>query len=179
MSLWRTVLAWLAIVAGSAAALKTADCLPALIAGTPQGVRVYSTLNDAEHAVGARVWLPAYYPDSLAWPPERVDAWPGPPVMVAVRVSGRADHREKLVIVESLWARAAADARLLPAAPVLLSSDIRIGDRAARLDRVVAPGGEVLHDVTWDQGRRRLTLRYRGPVEELLTIADSMERMHR
>ncbi len=173
----RIVRSWLLVVAAFALGLKAVDRLPALIAGTPHGVRVYESVATAERAVGARIWLPAFYPDTLAWPPARIDAWPGPPVVVALHVNGRADGRERLVIVQSFQSPAAAPPVLLPAPVQLLTTtDVRIEGRAGVLTRLVAPGGEVMHDVSWDHGTRRLTLRYHGPVEELLLIAASLER---
>jgi hypothetical protein len=175
----RIVQSWLLVVAAFALGLKAVDRLPALIAGIPHGVRVYESVASAERAVGARIWLPPFYPDSLAWPPARIDAWPGPPVVVALHVNARADGRERLVIVQSFVSPAAPPPVLLDAPrQVLTTSDVRIGDRAGILTRLVAPGGEVMHDVTWDHGTRRLTLRYHGPVEELLLIAASLERSH-
>lgn len=178
-SLRRIVAAWLLVIAASAAALALADRVPALLAGTPHGVRVYASVVEAERAVGARVWLPTAYPDALAWPPTRVDAWPGPPATVAVHVSGRRGGRERLAIVQSLTAPAAPPAALLPRAELLTATAVSVGRRTAMLTRAMAPGGEVVHDVSWDQGSRRFTLRYYGPVEELLSIAASLERTAR
>lgn len=172
----RIVVSWLVVVAAFALALKALDRLPALLTGTPHGVRVYATIEDAERALGARVWLPAFYPDTLAWPPSRVDAWPGPPVVVALYMDARADGHERLVLVESLGTPAPPPPALLPPGQVLTTIEVPIGSRTAVLTRAVAPGGEVVHDVSWDHGTRRLTLRYHGPVEELLLIAASLER---
>jgi hypothetical protein len=173
----RTIVqSWLLVVAAFAFGLKAVDRLPTLLSGMPYGVRVYATVEDAERAVGARLWLPAYYPDTLAWPPGRVDAWPGPPTMVALHVNDRADGRERLVLVQSFTAPADPPPVLLEPAQVLTVTDVPVGNRTAVLARVVAPGGEVMHDVWWDHGKRRITVRYRGPVEELLLIAASLER---
>jgi|WetSurMetagenome_2_1015567.scaffolds.fasta_scaffold252053_2 hypothetical protein len=170
------VRSWLLVVAAFVVALKALDVLPALMVGTPHGLRVYATVDEAQRAVGARIWLPPYYPDSLAWPPARIDAWPGPPAMVAVHVRGRSDRRERLVIVQSLGGLAAAPSILLAPAEVLTTTEVTLGTRPAVLTRVVAPDGEVVHDVSWDHGPRRLTLRFHGPVEQLLLIAGSLER---
>jgi len=167
---------WLLVVAGFFVGLRAVDRVPALLAGTPHGVRVYTSIEEAERALGARIWLPAYYPDSLAWPPARVDAWPGPPVSVAVHIGGRRDTRERLVVVQSIGGRAGAPPPLLPPAQVLATAEVVVGDRTALLTRVVAGDGEVMHDVSWEHGERRLTLRFHGPVEQLLLIAGSLER---
>jgi len=172
----RIVQSWLVVVAAFAVGLAVLDRLPPMIAGTPHGIRVYATVADAERALGARLWLPAYYPDTLAWPPARIDAWPGPPSMVALHVNARSDGRERLILVQSLGSPAGPPDVLLASADTLTSTDVLVRGRPAVVTRVVVPGGEVVHDVHWDQGGRRVTLRYHGPVEELLLIAASMAR---
>jgi|BarGraNGADG00212_1021973.scaffolds.fasta_scaffold00826_7 hypothetical protein len=178
-SIPRVVRSWLLLVGAFAVGLKAADRVPALMAGTPHGARIYATVAEAEHAVGAKIWVPAYYPDTMAWPPARIDLWPGPPTSVALRILGRADGRERLVLVQSLHAPASPPDELLPAVHVLTTNAVTVGRHPATLTRVLAPSGQLLHDVWWDQGPRRLTLRYSGPVEELILIATSLERMHR
>jgi hypothetical protein len=178
-SLRQIVQSWLLVVAACAVGLKAVDRVPALLSGTPHGVRAYATVADAEQAIGARLWLPAFYPDTLAWPPARIDAWPGPPLMVALRVNGRADGRERLVVVQSFGAPAPPAPELLVPARVLNTANVVVVTRSAIVTRVVVPGGDVMHDVTWDRDGRRVTLRYHGPVEELLVIAASLERTSR
>ncbi len=172
----RTVAPWLLVVAAFAGALKALDRVPAWVAGTPHGVRVYESVGDAEHALGARIWLPAFYPDTLAWPPARVDAWPGPPAVVAVHVNARRGGGERLVVVQSIGSPASPPPILLAAGEILNRAEVVVGGRAAVVTRVVVPDGDVVHDVQWDQAGRRVTVRYHGPVEELLLIADSLER---
>jgi hypothetical protein len=177
-SLPKAVQAWLLLAAGFAGVLKAIDRVPALIAGTPHGARVYATVQEAEAAIGERVWVPTFLPSALAWPSDRVDAWPGPPVSVAVHVAARSDGREHLVLVQSIEAPALPPDVLLPPVQVLVTIDVPVGRHRATLTRALAPSGQVLHDLSWEQGTRRLTLRYTGPVEDLLLIAVSLERTH-
>jgi hypothetical protein len=177
-SLPRAILAWLLLAAGLAGALKAADRVPALIAGTPHGARVYATVQEAESAIGGQIWVPTDLPGALAWPSVRVDAWPGPPVSVAIRVAARSDGQERLVVVQSMASTAPPPEVLLPPVQALMTIDVPVGRHNATLTRALAPGGQLLHDLSWDQGTRRLTVRYVGPVEDLLRIAASLERTH-
>jgi hypothetical protein len=172
----RIVQSWLLVVAAVALGLQAADHLPPLLSGTPHGVRVYASAAEAERALDARIWLPAFYPDTLQWPPARIVAWPGPPAMVALHVNARGSRREILVLVQSIGTPATPPDVLLPAAEVLTTADVVVGGRPAVVTRAVAPDGEVVHDVRWDHGDRRIVMRYRGPVEDLLLIAESLER---
>ncbi len=160
--------------------LKAADRVPSLLAGTPHGARVYWTAADAEAGIGARIWLPASVPPSIGWPPFRFDVWPGTPVSVAVHFAGRDGKDDGLILVQSVGARAAAPEAILPAVQVLMTvSDVPLGGRTGTMTRALAPGGQLLHDLSWDQGRRHLVLRYAGPVEDLLQVAASLERIRR
>jgi hypothetical protein len=175
-NLQKAVQSWLLLTAGFAVMLTGADRVPALLAGTPHGARVYATVGEAQDAIGARIWVPTSYPDSLAWPPARVDAWPGPPTSVAIHVREREGGRERLVLVQSIGAPAPPPVILLGPAQMLMAVDVTVGSHKATLTRVLAESGHVLHDLSWDEGTRRLTMRYTGPVEELLAIAASLER---
>jgi hypothetical protein len=172
----RVVAVWTMVVGSVALAVKGMDWLPGLVTGTPQRVRVYSSVGEAEQAIGASLWLPAYYPDTLLWPPARIDAWPGPPTSVALRVSDRESRLERFVLIQSIEAPGEAPAALLDSVLVLDSADVAIGTRTGRLSRVLTSDGQVLHDVSWTHGVRRLTIRFRGPAEQLLLIAESLER---
>ncbi len=174
----RTLVTWLLVLAAAAVALKAIDRVPALLSGTPQGARVYGSVEEAERAVGAKVWLPAFYPETLAWPPARIDAFAAGHSWVAVHIAGRADGRERLVLVQSLDAPAPPPRLLLDPALTLQSSEVEIGERRGTLLRVATDGGQTLNELSWDHGTRRLTLRYDGAVQELLLIARSLERLH-
>jgi hypothetical protein len=172
----RLAAVWTMVIGAVALVVKGLDWLPGLVTGTPQSVRVYSSISDAEQAIGARLWIPAYYPDTLLWPPIRIDAWPGPPTSVAVRVADRKTREERFVLIQSIDAPGAAPAALLDPVLVLESSDVAVGGRTGRLSRVLTADGQVLHDVSWVHGERRLTIRFHGPAEQLLLIAESLER---
>ncbi len=170
------VLSWLLVTAGIAVALKAADRVPALVAGAPHGARSYRTVAEVERATGARVWLPTALPPSVDWPPFRIDAWPGPPLSVALRANGRSQPREHLVIVQSIGAPAPPPGPLLEPLQPLLVTDVPVGSHRGVLTRGLERGGRLVHDLAWDVGTRRLTLRYAGPVEELLRLAAAFER---
>jgi hypothetical protein len=174
----RLLVSWLLVMALAVAVLKAVDHLPTLLVGAPRGVRVYASIEDAERAVGARVWMPGYYPDELDWPPARVDVAPGSPAALAVRIAGRDGDAERLAIVETLAARAHPPADLLAAGQLMGSNDVTVGTHAAVLARVLV-GTREWHDLAWLQEGRRITLRYAGPVERLLLIGGSLERRAR
>ena len=170
----RLIGVWVLVMGVAAGALKALDRVPSLLAGTPHGARVFGSIEEAERAVGARIWLPAYYPDELAWPPASVEATSTEPLAVVVRIARRSDGRERLVVAQSIGATAAPPPHFLPRADEIGAAEVVVGAHRARLSRVLL-GPYELHDLWWDQGGRRVTLRYTGPVETLLQIASSLE----
>jgi hypothetical protein len=158
-NLLRAARTCLVLAAGVAAVLKAADHVPAWLAGTPHGARVYRTVADAERAIGASIRVPSSLPGGLAWPPARVDAWPGPPPSVAIRVLGREDGGERLVLVQSIGTPAAPPEALLPPVQALMAVEVTVGRHTATLTRALAQSGQLLHDLSWDEGACRLTLR--------------------
>jgi hypothetical protein len=119
--------------------------------------------------------MPGYYPDELRWPPERVEVSGLEPVAVAVRVNGRDGDRARLAVVQTVHADTAPPATLLPPGESMATSAVTVGGRPATLSRLLL-GARELHDLSWSQGGRRITLRYAGPVDRLLLIAGSLAR---
>jgi hypothetical protein len=171
----RLIAAWLLVMGGAVIALKALDHVPTLLAGAPRGVRMYGSIEDAERAIGARVWMPGYYPDDLGWPPARIEVSALRPTAVAVRVTGNDGDRDRLAIVQTVEADAAAPSGLLPAGQPMEASPVTVGSHAAVLSRVLV-GTRELHDLSWSQGGRRITLRYAGPVDRLLLMGGSLAR---
>jgi hypothetical protein len=174
----RLLAAWLTVVGIAAVVLKGLDHVPTVLAGTPRAARVYRSIEDAERAAGARVWMPGYYPDDLRWPPRRVEVAHTRPPAVAVRVAGADGDADRLAIVQTLGGQAAPPPALLPAGRPMQATPVTLGTHEATLTRVLL-GTRELHDIAWSQGGRRITLRFAGPVDRLLLIAGSLERLAR
>lgn len=174
-SIFRLLASWLLVMAVAAASLVALDHVPTVLAGTPRGVRAYPSIEEAERAIRARVWMPGYYPDELAWPPARVDVSPGSPPAVAVRITGRDGVAHRLVIVETLSPEPRALAGLLPAGELMGTNVVTLAGHAAVLSRVLV-GTREWHDLSWTQAGRAITLRYAGPVDRLMLIAGSLAR---
>lgn len=171
---------YLLVMSVAAAGLAVLDRVPAWLTGATHGARVYPTIAAAEEALGASLWLPAYYPDVLAWPPERVEATAEPRV-AAIRIADRQRRAERLVICQSIGAVAPAAGfpELLPPAEEVSAAEVKVDGHPARLARLMTPGGRIVHDLSWAQDGRRVTMRYEGTVVDLLRMAASMGRGER
>jgi hypothetical protein len=161
------------VLGATAGVLRILDALPGRLRHEPPGVRRVASVEDAERVVGARLWLPAYFPDSLRWPPATVTVHAGPPPAVTLAFEDAAGE-VVLLLVESLARRLAAPPPA-PAAPqVLQVRPVVIGDAEATLSRFVGHDGRVWHDLAWTLDGRSLVLRSRGPAEDLVRIGGSI-----
>lgn len=178
LSSLRAIGVWAAVMAAATATLAVLDRVPGIVAGVPARVHVYGSIEDAEAALGERIWLPGYYPEELRWPPARVEVSFSSPATVALRIASRTDGRPCLVIAESIGQPAAPPPALLPPAEPMETTSVEVGRHRGTLARVLV-GTTELHDLWWDQGERRITLRYSGAVGRLLLLAGSLERVAR
>jgi hypothetical protein len=170
----RAIAVWLVVMGASAAGLAGLDRVPGWLSDTPRGARTFRSIEEAERVLGARAWLPAYYPDELAWPPRRVEASTATPPTLVLRIAARADGRDRLVLAQSISGSTPPPAALLPAGEVMDRNDVQFEHARARLVRVLL-GPQEWHDLSWNQGGRLITLRYSGPVWQLLLIGRSLE----
>jgi hypothetical protein len=168
---------WLALVLASAwGAMGALDGVPAWVNGESRDVRVVADLQEAERRVRARLVLPGYFPDTIAWPPERIRVLPGSPPAVALTLADRASGAPHLVLAQTIGPGPIPE-RLLPAAAALDESPASIaradaGGRGA-LRRIVGPDGAIWRELSWVQGGRTVVLRSSGSLEELLRMARS------
>ena len=158
------------VLAVAAAALRGLDAVPGLVTGEPRDVGRAPTVRDAEVALRARLFLPAYFPSSLSWPPRRVRFVRGSPGAVALWLEGRQGGAD-LFLAQTV-APGAIPPRLLPAVTVLSSSPVALGAASGSISRVVEEG-EVKWELRWQRGGRTLLMRSRAGLEDLLRMARS------
>jgi len=165
----RLVPPWALTLASLALVLRGVDAVPGLVAGTPRGVSRHVTLEAAERRVGFSILLPSYFPEELVWPPEEI-ATAGR--SVALRFRGR-DAGLALVLVEGP-ADGGVSATLLPRGEPFHTVDFDLGGRPARLVDLRLPPDGTWHELSFVEAGRRVVLRFRGPSELFLRMAESI-----
>lgn len=171
--LGRFVVSLSLVLGATAGALRILDALPARLRHDEPGVRRVASVADAERVLGASVWMPAYFPDTLRWPATAVAVHAGPPPAVTVAFADGAGD-VAVIIVESLATAAVIPPVLPPQGTMLQVRSITVNEAEATLSRFIGLDGRVWHDLAWSRDGRTLVLRSRGPVEDLLRMAGSI-----
>lgn len=168
----RMVGVWLLAILAAAAALRVADAVPRVLLDVPRGVVRPPDLASLERASGRRMPMPAYFPDSLGWPPAEVRLHSGGSAAIWCRQ--RPAGGLGLVLATAPPGARAIAAAVLPPAVELQRELASLGARPASVSRVRDQDGAVWQQVEWETPRQIILLRYRGTLDELLKIAGSV-----
>lgn len=152
--------------------LKFLNWLPSVI--QKEDLRKYRTVDEAKSELRlSEVYIPAYFPDYITWPPLEIFAQRRPFTMVMMHFM----HRDSRHLALSLY-QVDAEARFDP--PYKLDvlfirreMPVTIKGREGMLVVAVCTGREQCNRVSWTEGAYRITLIGDEAPEELLKIAES------
>jgi hypothetical protein len=163
------------VVLATAAAVGALGAIPGRLVGDASGVARAATVAEAERRVGAWLYLPAYFPAHLAWPPELVRVAGGRGGAVELEFLPRDGGAAAVRLFQAVTPGEAIPAALLGDARVLTDSPTRVGARPARIATVIADGTSWT-ELSWQIDGREIRLRSRGEVDELYRMAHSARR---
>ena len=157
----------LATVVLVALGLRLLGALPSVWLGPP--VTVFASVEEAERAVGARIWLPVYFPEYLDFPPEaiRVEREPVARVWLSFRGRGEAEGA-RLTITQVLTTQDTLPPEVLaPAATLGRPVDIAgyigfVGEEAEG------------YRIYWRAADRHVLVTATLPLQEMLGIVRSL-----
>jgi hypothetical protein len=161
------------VVGATAAALRLVDTVPAFLGGAARGRQPFASVEEVERRLQGRLLMPSYFPDRLQWPPATVALHGGRPAWVALAFTDR-DGALALVLLQSVGAPDAEPPAVLTGGRRLHSTTVALHGSPAALTRLVDGEGVVWHEVSWPAGDRRVVLRSRGALDELLRMAGSV-----
>jgi hypothetical protein len=168
----RIVGAWLLLVAVGAFGLRVVDAVPRVALGIPRGVVRVSDVGQLDRESGRRMPVPAYFPDTIQWPPTvaRFHTSGSAAIWCRQRPAGG------VVLILATAPRGTRDisSAVLPASVELQREAAMLGTRPAVVSRVRDADGAVWQQVQWQTADQIVLVRYRGTLDELLKIAGSV-----
>ena len=134
----------------------------------------YPTIDSAVSTLGIRkVYVPAYFPEALGWPPSVVLAQSEPYQAVVMEFSRARDGQTVLVISQAASTEFEPDAAIrFRTIREKVPLDLR--GRKATLEAGVCEDRSACSRVQWDEGKIRIVLTMKAPSVELIRIAESM-----
>jgi hypothetical protein len=168
------VLAW--VSGATAVAIAALGALPGWIAGDGTDARAVASVDEAERRLGARLALPSYFPERLAWPPASVRvAGPRGAGGAALRLRARDGAGPPVELLQAVTPNAPIPPQLLGERVELGASRALVGARPAVRARVLVDGA-AWEELRWERDGRAMILRTQGDVEELFRMARSAHR---
>jgi hypothetical protein len=138
-------------------------------------VRPAADIAEAERRLGSSLFLPAYFPARLVWPPAEIRIAGGRGGSARVALAARGEPGHELVLLQSLTPGAPVAAELLGGPRVLSTRPTTLGGHPAQMSTVLV-GGLAWSELSWVEDGREIRLRSRGELDELYRMAHSARR---
>jgi len=166
--------AWtmLAVLAGTALALRAGDAISGWLSGVPRGVHLCASVAEAEVRTGLRLGqvgqgLGDYAPTEGG---VRATARPAPAIAIAMRDG----HGTSLLTLFGST-DGAIPSTLRPPLPFFHEIAVPLGPGlSASLKAERQPDGSVWQDLEWSHGTGKIALRFNGRTVELLRLAKQL-----
>jgi hypothetical protein len=164
--------AWLLLVAAAAFGLRVADAVPRVALGVPRGVVRVPDVDRLDRESGRRMPVPAYFPDTIQWPPAEARLHAGGSAAIWCRQ--RPAGGVALIVATAPRGSRDISGAVLPASVELQREAVMLGTRPAVVSRVRDADGAVWQQVQWQTADQIVLVRYRGTLDGLLKIAGSV-----
>lgn len=167
------ILVW--VTGATAVLLGGLGKAPGWIVGEERHVKSVESVDAAARRLRARLYLPAYFPRRLAWPPDAVRVAGGRGGSVAITFKSTEDGLPSLIVFQSTVAGEPISPLLLGRPRVMHESKTRVGTIPAVLANVVIDGA-VWQQLTWQIDGIALALRARSAEPEIHRLAHGVRR---
>ena len=153
--------------------LKLLNWLPSVL--EHEGLRKYRSVDDVRAVLKIpRVYIPAYFPEHIQWPPAEIFAQRKPFPMIMMHFT----HRDSKSFALSLFQVDSRASFELPYKTDILyvrkESPVQIRGRSGTLVIAVCSGRERCNRISWEEGRYRLTLIADDTPEQMIKMAESV-----
>ncbi len=174
MELTRMLASLVWVLGATAATIAALGAMPRWISGESRAVRRVATIQDAERRLGARVLVPGYFPDHLAWPPAEIHVAGGRRGSVRLAFAERAGG-PGVEMLEATREDEPIAPDLLRDRTVLRTDRTSVGSLPATLSEVLVEGRRE-REIAWTLNGRAMLLRSAGDLEDLFRMARSSHR---
>lgn len=162
-------IATMAVVVGVLAILNWAPG-----AFEPGLMKRYPTVDAAASSLGIRkIYVPAYFPESLGWPPAEILAQ-STPYQAIVMTFAHAGSGETLLVISQAKSRRFKPDIAIRFRTVSETVPLDLRGRQARLEAGLCEDQSACSRIEWDEGDGRIMLVMKAPSVELIKIAESM-----
>jgi len=153
--------------------LKLLNWLPSVLEN--EGLRKYGSVDDVRAALKiSKVYVPAYFPEYIQWPPAEIFAQRRPFPLIMMHFT----HRDSKSFALSLFQVDARAAFELPYKSDVLyvrkESQVNVKNRVGKLVIAVCSGRERCNRLSWEEGMYRITLIADDTPEQLIKMAESV-----
>lgn len=155
-----------------ALALRMLDEVPGLVTGLARGVMRVESLSELERQASRPMPIPAYFPDTLSWPPETLLSFDGSSTSMWFR------HRQSLatwLIVATRAGTGDVAPQVLPSTAPLQTESTTVRHLPATVERLIDRDGVVWHQLRWHEAGTTRLVRYRGTLDDAMLIANSID----
>ena len=153
--------------------LKLLNWLPSVLEN--EGLKKYGSVDDVRAALKIpKVYIPAYFPEYIQWPPAEIFAQRRPFPMVMMHFT----HRDSKSFALSLYQVDSRAAFELPYKSDVLyvrkESQVDVKNKVGTLVIAVCSGQERCNRLSWEEGVYRITLIADDSPEQLIKMAQSV-----
>jgi len=160
------------LLTGFALALRALDEFPGRATGVARGVRRVDSMPALERHLSRSMPIPAYFPDTLTWPPHTLLLFGG--TSASMSFGHRQTGTTWLIVAIGFGTASVAPQVLPPATPLQTESTV-VRRAAATVDRLLDRDGVIWYQLTWHELGTTRMVRYRGTLDDAMLIASSID----
>lgn len=139
--------------------------------------KFYSTVEEAEYAIGLRIFLPSYFPEYLKWPPSTIQVSRKPSLTISLVFLSR-NHISPSLVIHQIVSNIGKsnDVELDFMEPKIPFQETQVSVGGAKGALIVGEGedGKRWSRLSWKAADRKMVLIADCSVEDLLKIARSI-----
>ena len=170
----QVILAPVLAVGLAALALYLLGMVPAYLPGSTGAVKEYDSIEEAASELGFDIVVPIYFPNYLAWPPDKIRGQLKPFPMVQMTFLASDRHTEILLIYQMVSESQDLPEPLPWIKTIVQKIAVNINNSQGELIVGKRANGDVVNGVHWRVNGRHFLVVTTQSVQELLALARSM-----